>query len=63
MKISYFFNISVVIGRSDMKQKTKNLLRPIHWFNFDAIRKKVIIKNVSINQTYLVIEMFHELFT
>ena len=27
MKISYFFNISAVIGRSDMKQKAKKLLR------------------------------------
>ena len=27
MKISYFFNISVVISRSDMKQKAKNLLQ------------------------------------
>ena len=34
MKISYFFDISVVIGRSDMKQKAKNVLRPMHSFSF-----------------------------
>ena len=34
MKISYFFNISVVIGRSDMKQKAKTVLRSMHSFPF-----------------------------
>ena len=64
MKISYFFNISVVFGRSDMKQKTNYVKFTTHTFiQHCCDTQRVITKNVSINQIYLVVEMFHELFT
>ena len=37
MKISYFFNISVVIGRSDMKQKAKHLLQSMLSYPFTFV--------------------------
>ena len=38
MKICYFFDISLVISRIDMKQTAKNVLRRMHSFPGTVIR-------------------------